>query len=420
MNRFFNCLVPVLSLMCATAYAKCERVNFADLTGDNFGASLHFGTVNLTNDYIQPEGTLLASSVFSLVPATHLSDPETVMYRCDIEDKDKIYEVFATNGDSNVGGYTHFGNGYYQTYFRNTALKLTHLNSGLTFTRIWQAVPLKNYDVNGNKIEIKAKHFSRIKAELIKTSKYDSTPGPTLWGCAGPAAETYTGSYICNQPNGYVAFSGPGLELPEIGTDSAYNYPSWGLTRYMAFGMNTSPATVLTRENSCVIQHYTTQVNFPVVSQSALEHGEKVVQPFEVTTYCQNGFSGNTTLAIQASLPAFNAAVKEGLVNTSGGVSYLLSDNYGKDGYAKGVGIRLSDSKGLQRYFVGWSGCDSNCTDNPDTGIYPLTQNASIAEQDNNHTVYTTTFNASLEKIPGMDVTPGKVLATGYVIVRIQ
>lgn len=413
-------LLLAITLASSAVSAKCQRVNKSDIGADGAGASLHFGTVNLTNNYIQPAGTTLATSVISLVPAVNLADPEAVLYRCDLADKNSIYEVFATNGDSNVGGYTDLGDGYFQTYFRYTALKLTHVNSGLTFSRIWQKVLLKNYDIVGDKIEIKGKHFSRIKAELIKTDKYDATRGPTSWGCKGPAAETYTGTYKCNQPNGYVVFSGPGLELREIGLDSAYNYPSWGTGRYMAFGMNTSPATILTRDNSCVVQHVTSRVVFPTLTHSAVVSGQSVTRPFEVTTYCQSGFSGQTTLAIQASLSAWDAAAKLGLVNSSGGVSWLLSDGYGKEGVASGVGIRLSDNSGMHRFFAGWSVCDNQCANNPNSGVYPLTQNATITEQDGQHSVYTTTFNATLEKVPGLVVTPGKVLSTAYVIVRIQ
>ncbi len=67
---------------------------------------------------------------------------------------------------------------------------------------------------------------------------------------------------------------------------------------------------------------------------------------------CQSGTesgtsSGQTAIGIQTSLPGYLKALGLGLVNTAGGVSYLLSDSYGTDSrIATGVGISLSDSNG--------------------------------------------------------------------------
>ncbi|MCD9430884.1 hypothetical protein LU278_21100, partial [Yersinia pestis] len=104
---------------------------------------------------------------------------------------------------------------YFQTFFPYTALKLIHVDSGVEFTRIWQEIPLKKYDILDNKIQIKGKHFSQIRAELKKTGSVDRSPGPTSWGCPGPAEDNYSGGYTCNQPNGYVVFKGPGMAVPE-------------------------------------------------------------------------------------------------------------------------------------------------------------------------------------------------------------
>lgn len=148
-NRPVFCrLMSVLSSLCLLGFtlpsqAQCVWKG-SDIGGDNYGASLYLGNINITSNYIQPVDSILASNVISLVPAHRWPDPEAVIYECDIADKDSLFEVFATNGDSNVGGYTHMGDNYFQTFFPYTALKLIHVDSGVEFTRIWQEIPLKS------------------------------------------------------------------------------------------------------------------------------------------------------------------------------------------------------------------------------------------------------------------------------------
>lgn len=98
------------------SYAQCVWKG-ANIGGDNYGASLQLGNINITSDYIQPVDSILASSMISLVPARFWSDPEAVIYECDLADKDSLFEVFATNGDSNVGGYTNMGDNFFRLSF---------------------------------------------------------------------------------------------------------------------------------------------------------------------------------------------------------------------------------------------------------------------------------------------------------------
>ncbi|MBS0054584.1 fimbrial protein [Yersinia sp. Marseille-Q3913] len=409
------------------SYAQCIWKG-ANIGGDNYGASLQLGNINMTSNYIQPVDSILASSIISLVPARFWADPEAVIYECDIADKESIFEVFATNGDSNVGGYTNMGDNYFQTFFPYTALKLIHVDSGIEFSRIWQQVPLKKFDVVGNKIQIKGKHFSQIRAELKKVGSVDRNPGPSTWGCPGPAADNYSGSYTCNQPNGYVVFKGPGMPVPEAGYDSATNYQTWGSGRYMAFGMNTSPVAVLTRKNTCVVRNVTPYVVFPIITVNELNNNQTRSADITVDIECQSGTesgisSGQTALGIQTSLPGYLKAQSLGLVNAAGGVSYLLSDHYGTDSrIATGVGISLSDSNGAAMNFVGWGGCVSNCiTGSSAAGWYPIltgaSANGSSAAGYNNYSHH---FTATLKKLPKGSPTAGKIDATAYVLVKIQ
>lgn len=422
-------LLLAFTLLCMTlpSYAQCVWKG-ANIGGDNYGASLQLGNINMTSNHIQPVGSILASSIISLVPARFWPDPEAVIYECDLADKDSLFEVFATNGDSNVGVYTNMGSNYFQTFFPYTALKLIHVDSGIEFTRIWQQVPLRKYDVVGNKIQIKGKHFSQIRAELKKVGLVDRTPGPATWGCPGPAADNYSGSYTYNQPNGYVVFKGPGMPVPEAGYDSATNYQTWGTGRYMAFGMNTSPNAILTRKNTCVVRNVTPYVVFPIITVNELNDNQTRSAEITVDIECQSGTesginSGQTAMDIQNSLPGYLKAQGLGFVNSAGGVSYLLSDNYGTDNsIATGVGISLSDSTGAAMNFVGWGGCVNNCVaGSTAAGWYPVltgaSANGSSAAGFNDYSHH---FIATLKKLPNGTPTAGKIDATAYVLVKIQ
>ncbi|CND13202.1 putative fimbrial usher protein StbD [Yersinia intermedia] len=423
MGLLFSLTLLSISL---PSYAQCVWKG-ANIGDDNYGASLQLGNINITSNYIQPVDSMLASSIISLVPARFWPDPEAVIYECDVADKDSLFEVFATNGRSNVGGYSNMGDNYFQTFFPYTALKLIHVDTGVEFTRIWQQAPLRKYDVVGNKIQIKGKHFSQIRAELKKVGSVDRTPSPGLSGCSGPAADNYSGGYSCNQPNGYVVFKGPGMPVPETGYDSATNYQTWQSGRYMAFGMNTAPVSVLTRKNTCVVRNVTPYVVFPIITVNELNDNQSRSADITVDIECQSGTesginSGQTALGIQTSLPGYLKAQGLGLVNAAGGVSYLLSDNYGTDkNIATGVGISLSDSSGATMNFVGWGGCANNCSASTSAGWYPvLTGASSNGSNGAGYNNYLHHFTATLKKLPNGTPTAGKVDATAYVLVKIQ
>jgi type 1 fimbria pilin len=424
-NIFLLIILFTFGATTFNASATCVRKDFHDSGADTLGAPMHLGNINLTSLDLQPNGAVLATSVFTLFPSKGGITPDTVLFECDLADANNIYQVFATNGDSNVGGFTNFGDNYFQTFFRYTALKLVEVDSGLEFTRIWQKTPITRYETVGDKIEIRGQDFSPIRAELIKTDQYDPTPGYASWGCPGPAAAGYTGPYSCQQPNGYVAFSGPGLELTEIGQDSNTNFPGWGLVRYYAFGMNIEPSTE-TNNNTCGVVSTTPLVTFAKISPAELAAGGNRMATFNVEIRCQDGVDsgvehGQTALAIQTSMPAYVAAQKINLVNGAGGVSYLLSDGYGTDAsVATGVGIRLEDSNGTSRYFTGWAPCGSGCASAENSGWYPVLSNADANGDTGGYTTYVSNYTAILEAIPGETLKAGKVDATAYVLVKVQ
>ena len=141
-------LLALTLVLLPTAEATCRRVYSGITVLDSNSAQINFGRINLTSTYLQPVGTPLGTTIVDSAAATGLNS-ETVLWECDLADKDELYELFATNGDDRVGGYWEIGNGagtstndglpgYYATYFPYVGLKLTHLNSGKVFTRYWQ------------------------------------------------------------------------------------------------------------------------------------------------------------------------------------------------------------------------------------------------------------------------------------------
>lgn len=439
-NLFFS--IVFLSL-CYTlpSYATCTRVSpTVDAGCDTCGVGIGLGRVNLTSAYLQPVGTPLGSSTFNLTSGVRYSDPDQVLYQCAASDAGSIYEVFATNGDDRVGGYYDLGAtdgypNYFATYFPYVGIKLTHLNSGLEFTRYWQQYPIKSYATTSDGyIQIRVKDFSSVRADLIKISSLPGQGANQYCGYSasdltyGMASTTGTSTYSCAQPNGYVTFAGPGIESDTVGSDSATNYSVWGTGRWNAFGMGTSPVSTLTHTATCVARNVTPLVLLPTISVSALNNGSSSQAQFVINIECDNSAvsgvsSDGTALGLQVPYEAYTLAQELGLVNSSGGVSYLLSDGYGTDSsVATGVGIELSNTEtGTAMNFLGWAASNPSSLTGNAGGWYPvLDGSTSNGTTTDGYTHYTTQLTATLTRIPGETVTAGKVDAKAYIWVKVQ
>lgn len=429
----FSILLIISSISCYTIVnATCYRVDpYVDAGCDPCGVSPGFASLTLSNSYMQPVGTPLATSIFDFTTGVRYGNGDKVLYQCDVSDIGQIYEQVATNGDDRVGGAFDLGAidgnpGYYATYFPYVGIKLTHLKSGTVFSRYWKSIPLTSYQTVGNKINIRVKDLSSIKADLIRLS---SLPPTTIGSfCGGLASGTGASDYTCTQPNGYVLFVGPGVPGEIDGSDSATNYSTWGTGRWNAIGMGTSPRAAINYNGTCVARNVTPVVLFPTISDASLNAGNVVDGQLTVTVECDNDIVNNAMssviMGLQTSYSSFIAAQKLGLVNSDGGVQYLLSDEYDTDNtVAKGVGITLSFSAtGTPMTFVGWTNCTATgCPSNITSGWYPLMYGAQVSDNSKvGYTSFTTQLTATLTKIPGIDVVPGKVKATAYVLVRIQ
>lgn len=441
---FLLILVLILELSSLTnIYANCTRKSSIDAGCDSCGVGIGLGNVNITNAYLQPVGTPLGSTILNITTATRYSSSgagDLVLYECDASDAGSIYEVFATNGDDRVGGFFDLGTidgnpDYYATYFPYVGIKLTHMNSGLPITRYWQQSPLTSYATVSDKIQIRVKDFSTIRADLIKISSLPGSGRSNYCGAysssnpySGMASSTGTSSYSCTQPNGYITFKGPGITTDPIGSDSADNFSTWGTGRWIAMGMGTAPVSTLTHTATCVARNVTPLVLLPPISIQSLESGGTSQANFTISIECDNSAtsgvsSRDTALGLQVPYESFVAAKNLGLVNSSGGVNYLLSDGYGADeAIATGVGIVLSNTTtGTAMNFLGWGACTSlGCPLGNNVGWYSVLSGASSSGSSaTGYTSYNTVLTAKLQKIPGQTVTAGKVNAKAYVWVRI-
>lgn len=104
-----NLLFACLTLFSLRAGASCS-VTGVTQTEDYNVAPIPFGKINLTDTYLQPVGTMLASIV---VPPTNYTtggaNGASVLWECDAADLPNIYFLVATNGDDRVGGFYDIG-----------------------------------------------------------------------------------------------------------------------------------------------------------------------------------------------------------------------------------------------------------------------------------------------------------------------
>ncbi|MFW8695782.1 hypothetical protein, partial [Mesorhizobium japonicum] len=90
------------------ARALCEQMYNGAQTADGSSAPIAIGRISLSSTHLQPVGASLGSTLVSAASAPGLS-AETLLWQCDLQDKNQIYELFATNGADRVGGHWEIG-----------------------------------------------------------------------------------------------------------------------------------------------------------------------------------------------------------------------------------------------------------------------------------------------------------------------
>lgn len=435
------CLLILSLFTCLSLNARCVKgPDFVRTVASGYGVGLALGTINITNNKVQPVGSLLASNVvrFSDNPRFK-KGPDSILWVCDRADVNNIYEIIATNGNDRNGGHFEVGSfdgypNYYATLFRNVGIRLTHVNSGRVFTRNYQRIPLQNYAISpdGLKIHIRVKDFSPIRADLIRVSL--TTPrGQSPFDWCGKAEQLTSGTYTCTQPNGYVSFCSPGSPAAYCDTgDSSTSYVGWGLDNWMGINMGgVAPMAELVSKRTCTAKSVTPVVTFPPITVDALNNGGKSQGMFTVNILCEGltgtgTVSGLTALGMQVPYENYQAALRLNLVNSSGGVSYLLPTDLGVSGMASGVGIQIANANdGMIRNFIGWQRCNaapSYCAAGEAGGWYDARDGARVVNNGGTLGIseYAINFNAYLSRIGNQTVRAGQVYASAQILVKVQ
>jgi len=426
------------------SHAACERVaNTSLLTSDLISAGYTAaawsgaahglsGKLGLpsqisisSNNSFMPGGTLLASTLTNFLTGASSTafTAKQILFRCAIEDANSLSEVYATQSTFPLAGGTETTDieNAYHTYVAGVAIRLTNQKTGNYFTRYWQSRQLTSDDwvQDENYIYIPASAFSDVYVELFKTA-------------STAVAGIFTSPYLYTYPYdaGFITFRGPGLSNWGIvdGRLLGTNYPGWPTQWPGYFGMYNDVTFV--RGAMCMVKEYPSVVNLPTISNSSLSNGDTSQNTFSISLSCEDSATsgiGNIGTGTASSVVAMGflvnqpsavtAAINLGLQTTSGGLTHLLDTNYGSEGVASGVGIRIYGESGNALNLL-----PSKTTRTGNQGGWYAYKDLTTSQGDSTDgiTTYTGNFTASLEAISGQTPTAGTVNAQLQVVVSFQ
>lgn len=437
-----------------TAQAVCTKVNYSPTTGMVapthpqyvdpaygthaiwLGAQKEAGTsgltatsINITTTPFQPDGTLLASGTANFLDmGAARYGPEQVLFRCDATDAPSLREFCALDARVWYGGMYEDGAqggvapSAYRSYHKGLVFRLTHVATGHYFRSTWQSRALTGLERDGaGKILVKAKNFSNVRVELIRFSNESISDG-----VAG------TGLYPEHDRAAVVAFQGGGI-APGLrdGTTTAVAFD--GEPFLWPGAINFTNSLIVRRAAACAVTSVTPTVVFTRITAAELESGAERRVPIDIEfrrntarplpAILRSGFlsgteAGRTAMGVLAPPSNHQSAVREGLDTSGGGATFLLSNDYGLTGVAGGVGVQLS-------YAVDSTPMNLLSTEQVTgggtaAGWYPVLQGATSKGEVAGVTSHATRLFASLKKIPGKTVTPGRFDVWAQVVIRVQ
>ncbi|KFC06362.1 putative exported protein [Trabulsiella guamensis ATCC 49490] len=394
---------------------------------DSSGSSGTLPTIiNINNNTFQPDGSLLASGTVSFLQSgAQPYNSEQILFRCTPSEEGKLYEFYATNGDSTYAGHVEVGAASglpesYQTYATGMALRATNMATGEYYSRYWKSRQLVNLDHDSiGWILVKAKNFSDTRVELFRLS--NSFGG---WQSSG--------IYPQSQPATYIAFKGGGFSSGLTdGSDSNSQWSGW--YSHWPGAVSLYNKTYIRRSATCSVTNVTPIVVFPTISVAELISGVTRQQPVTIRFGCQTGSPANIGVGAFTSGVAANqtsmgilvnpvnaaAAISEGFGTSGAGVNYLLSDGYKtSSNIATGVGIQFTRSNGSVLNML--STLSGSVLGGNAAGWYPVLDDASPGAVVDGVTTYTKTINATFKALPGKNITTGKFNATAQIIIQVQ
>lgn len=386
-------------------------------------ASISFGTIIMGTgaQSLATAGTVLASANPNFID-TALKVPYSanqIVFKCALADADTLYEMYALFGGNGVfyGGYAvNDVDGGYATPAQGIAYRITNQKTGLYYTGKWQERKLTadDYITVGSNIYIPASSFDSATFELIKTDDI------------GSGAYTTRNAFAqIVSPQGFVALKGNAMNT-DLTTGSLANSPSPYNTSAV-WSMRGGSTTII-RGNTCKVGDFDQVVQLPSIGAGDLRNGSSSSNTFNVSIECDAGaISGTTSSSTNAPVAmgflvtqptALSQASTLGLKSSSGGISYLLDDNYGTSGVASGVGIRLYSPSGAALNLL--SSKDTTGTGNA-AGWYGFADLLSATgATSTGGEAYGGTFTASLEQLPGLQAVAGSVNAQAQIVVSLQ
>ncbi|VTQ58581.1 putative fimbrial usher protein StbD [Campylobacter jejuni] len=383
--------------------------------------TISFGTIIMGTgaQSLAPAGTVIASADLPFLDKA-LKVPyaaNQIVFKCALADADTLYEMYALFGGNGAfygGTATTDVPGAYQTPAQGIAYRITNMKTGLYYGSNWQERKLTSdeYITVGSNIYIPASSFDSALFELIKTDDVYGTPTRNAF------------SQIIS-PQGFVALKGNGMNT-DLTTGALANSPSPYNTSAV-WSMRGGSTTII-RGNTCTLGDFDQVVKLPAISAGDLRNGASSSNTFNVAIDCDAGaVSGTTSSSTNAPVAmgflvtqatALSQASTLGLQTSSGGISYLLDDNYGASGVASGVGIRLYSSAGTALNLL--SSAATTGTGNA-AGWYGFAD--LLSETGTNAaggTSYAGVITASLEQLPGLTAQAGSVNAQAQIIVSLQ
>ncbi|PKH22184.1 fimbrial protein [Enterobacterales bacterium CwR94] len=378
-------------------------------------------SLSMNNTFLPAGSVLAASSPSFLTSASNNPfNANAILYRCDLGDADKLYEIYGSNSTYNVTGDTPAEDieGAYLTASRNIAVRFTNTITGEYYTAYWKSRKLgpDSWIQDDKYIYIPVTAFSAVHVEVLKTA----------------STRAYNNSnnyYFYNEspPQGLIAFRGPGLGTSNIrdGEHLGRYHPSWPGDYPGGFSLYN--IVTIVRGAACRIKDYPSVILFPTMSSAALNSGESVQRPFSIDLTCEdkaisstnrsNNNTANVAMGFLVKQPNAVAAAKKLRLISGSGLTHLLDSNYGSPGVASGVGIRIYDEKGKALTLLaskatatgnaaGWYAYKDITTDQGDSedGISTFKGN----------------FTASLEVINGQKATAGSIDSQLQVVVSFQ
>ncbi len=377
-------------------------------------------SIDLTsNNSFQPSGAILTSA--GGIPFTTYARkgggyaPEQVFFRCTPDTAGQLFEAWSTNGDDLYAGWSQATDvpGAFLTTVKNVALRITNDESGRPFLSTWQQRPLENLDTDsaGNFL-IKAKNFSSISVELLKTvdTRFFITDAPTNFD-----------QFI--NPNAYLVFRGPGLLtwLIKIGQPHFGNWSGWPNAWPSVISLYGNNIAVK-RAATCQVIDFPRQVVFPVITRAQLNRKEYATASIRLLFSCEsNILSGiypnnrNVALGFLAPLSSIVSAWQNGL-DSGLPVSWLLDTAYGTPGHSRGVGVRIYRSGKAIRFLF-----DSIPGSGPDSGWMPILDgNQQLLVSANGINYFEDILEARLENFNKEPVTAGSYQSHAQILLRIQ